>query len=127
MGSGESSQKPGARVALRRFNIPERRIGKLGTGKRSPDPMSGSGNAGGSRGRNRFTLRTLLPQTSTSSVHTPASRNNMDFSQLNAAEQAQMSRILEKKQVRPFCECCLSPRFADGQTIPDARLLEDVL
>ena len=32
--------------------------------------------------------------------HAPAFQNDMDFSQLNAAEQAQMSRILEKKQVR---------------------------
>ena len=43
----------------------------------------------------------LLPQTSTSFTYAPALQNDMDFSQLNAAEQAQMSRILEKKQVRP--------------------------
>ena len=41
--------------------------------------------------------------------------NDMDFSQLNAAEQAQMSRILEKKQVRSYSRTA-SPVFADGRT-----------
>lgn len=41
----------------------------------------------------------LLPQLSPK-LKPPFSQNDMDFSQLNAAEQAQMSRILEKKQVR---------------------------
>ena len=50
----------------------------------------------------------------------------MDFSQLNAAEQAQMSKILEKKQVR----LNFGPvqwGFAEGTRLLDARLLEDVL
>ena len=62
-------------------------------------PMNGSGNAdNGSRGGNDLHPLRLLPQASF--APTPAPQNDMDFSQLNAAEQAQMSRILEKKQVR---------------------------
>lgn len=30
-------------------------------------------------------------------------QNNMDFSQFNGAEQAHMSKVIEKKQVRPIC------------------------
>lgn len=61
---------------------------EIGNKERAIDPEASS----------RFTWQTSsFKQT----LHFPpsASQRDMDFSQLNAAEQAQMSRILEKKQV----------------------------
>jgi len=72
-GLGRIESKAGRTGGAAPFQYPERRIGKLGTGKRSPDPMSGSGNAGGSRGRNRFTsssnLHFLRPRSCFSKQH----------------------------------------------------------
>jgi hypothetical protein len=56
---------------------------------------SGLGTGGGDGSRGRLFLKTLQFPPSTHLI----SQNDMDFSQMNAAEQAQMSRILEKKQV----------------------------
>ena len=51
----------------------------------------------------------------------------MDFSQLNSAEQAQMSKILEKKQVEFFFpQTRVVLVSLNGQTMLDARLPEDV-
>lgn len=47
-----------------------------------------------------------LPRSKTPSTPSLKHSHIMDFSQMNAAEQAQMTRILEKKQV---CPCCIRP------------------
>lgn len=59
----------------------------------------------------------------THSSHQPLSRITMDFSTFNSAEQAHMSKVIEKKQV-----CYTNPRklALGADHFQDARLLENV-